>query len=122
MVDAGMPRTVRSGKVKGAQARIHPFSSFTFSFFSVSPLQVSMDFRNGNHKIKDEKSPPTASSPDLAGVAHDERVSRDDIGVALEAQMPIDPAMDKHLTRKFDLHIIPWLFGIWQVDSIPALE
>lgn len=24
-----------------------------------------------------------------------------------------DPALDKRVTRKFDRHIIPWLFGIW---------
>ena len=25
----------------------------------------------------------------------------------------IDPVLDKRVTRKFDRHIIPWLFGIW---------
>ncbi|KAK1625166.1 major facilitator superfamily domain-containing protein [Colletotrichum phormii] len=25
----------------------------------------------------------------------------------------IDPALSKRLDRKFDIHIIPWLFGIW---------
>ena len=25
----------------------------------------------------------------------------------------IDPALDARITRKFDLHILPWLFGIW---------
>lgn len=25
----------------------------------------------------------------------------------------LDPHLDKKLDRKFDLHIIPWLFGIW---------
>jgi hypothetical protein len=24
-----------------------------------------------------------------------------------------DVALDKRLNRKFDLHILPWLFGIW---------
>ena len=23
------------------------------------------------------------------------------------------PELDKRLNRKFDLHILPWLFGIW---------
>ncbi len=34
---------------------------------------------------------------------------------ALEAQNAIDPVLDKKVTRKCDLHIIPWLFGIWYV-------
>lgn len=25
----------------------------------------------------------------------------------------IDPESDRRITRKFDLHIVPWLFGIW---------
>ena len=25
----------------------------------------------------------------------------------------IDPQTEKKLNRKFDLHIMPWLFGIW---------
>lgn len=25
----------------------------------------------------------------------------------------LDPRLDKRLDRKFDLHIIPWIFGIW---------
>lgn len=25
----------------------------------------------------------------------------------------IDPQLDKRLDRKFDSHIVPWLFGIW---------
>ena len=25
----------------------------------------------------------------------------------------IDPQLDKRLNRKFDVHILPWLFGIW---------
>jgi len=24
-----------------------------------------------------------------------------------------NPQLDKRLNRKFDLHILPWLFGIW---------
>ena len=28
-------------------------------------------------------------------------------------QLPIDAAVDKRITRKFDRRIIPWLFGIW---------
>jgi len=24
-----------------------------------------------------------------------------------------DPELDRRLNRKFDMHILPWLFGIW---------
>ena len=30
-----------------------------------------------------------------------------------EDYLPIEPAMQKRLNRKFDLHITPWLFGFW---------
>jgi hypothetical protein len=26
---------------------------------------------------------------------------------------PFDVKLDKRLNRKFDIHISPWLFGIW---------
>ena len=29
-----------------------------------------------------------------------------------------NPELDKRLNRKFDLHILPWLFGIWYILSI----
>ena len=32
---------------------------------------------------------------------------------AVEGQFYIDPVIDARITRKFDLHILPWLFGIW---------
>ena len=25
----------------------------------------------------------------------------------------VDPALDRAITRKFDLHVVPWLFGLW---------
>lgn len=31
---------------------------------------------------------------------------------------PVDPALDRTITRKFDLHIIPWLFGLWLLAFI----
>ena len=30
-----------------------------------------------------------------------------------QGRTAIDPEINKRLDRKFDLHIIPWLFGIW---------
>ncbi|KAK3059445.1 hypothetical protein LTS18_010858, partial [Coniosporium uncinatum] len=30
----------------------------------------------------------------------------------------ISPELDKRLNRKFDLHIVPWLFGLWLLAFI----
>lgn len=30
----------------------------------------------------------------------------------------IDPALDRRITRKFDTHIVPWLFGLWLLAFI----
>jgi hypothetical protein len=32
-----------------------------------------------------------------------------------QTQIEIDPQIDDRVTWKFDIHIIPWLFGIWYV-------
>ncbi|KAK0704319.1 MFS transporter-like protein [Lasiosphaeris hirsuta] len=37
---------------------------------------------------------------------------------ALSAQAEDHPELDKRLNRKFDLHILPWLFGIWLFSFI----
>jgi hypothetical protein len=42
-----------------------------------------------------------------AGETHIEMLRRQ------QTQIEIDPKIDKIVTRKFDLRIIPWLFGIW---------
>lgn len=42
---------------------------------------------------------------------HDVTPTEDNTEVA--AQLEIDPTLEKRITRKCDLHIIPWLFGIW---------
>ncbi|KAK0623998.1 MFS transporter-like protein [Immersiella caudata] len=34
------------------------------------------------------------------------------------SSLPSDPALDRRLNRKFDLHILPWLFGIWLFSFI----
>ena len=30
----------------------------------------------------------------------------------------IDPLLDKRITRKFDTHVVPWLFGLWLLAFI----
>jgi hypothetical protein len=37
----------------------------------------------------------------------------EEVGTDSEGQYELDPVIDKRVTRKFDVHIVPWLFGIW---------
>lgn len=30
----------------------------------------------------------------------------------------LDPELDKRITRKFDTHVVPWLFGLWLLAFI----
>lgn len=30
----------------------------------------------------------------------------------------IDPVLEKRITRKFDTHVVPWLFGLWLLAFI----
>ena len=32
--------------------------------------------------------------------------------------LDIDPALDRAITRTFDKHIVPWLFGLWLLAFI----
>ena len=32
--------------------------------------------------------------------------------------LDVDPAVDRRITRKFDTHIVPWLFGLWLLAFI----
>lgn len=36
--------------------------------------------------------------------------------------MVIDPDVDRRLTRKFDKHVVPWLFGLWLLAFIDRYE
>lgn len=45
----------------------------------------------------------------------DERVEKNG---SVEAHYEVDPVISKRISRKFDLHIIPWLFGIWLLAFI----
>ena len=30
----------------------------------------------------------------------------------------VDPTLDRAITRKFDTHLVPWLFGLWLLAFI----
>jgi len=40
------------------------------------------------------------------------------IGAGDPEEIDIDPALDRAITRKFDKHIVPWLFGLWLLAFI----
>lgn len=51
----------------------------------------------------------------------------DDLGTAeanleviqeINMHQDVDSHLDKKIDRKFDLHIVPWIFGIWSVICI----
>ncbi|KAE9985322.1 hypothetical protein EG328_007575 [Venturia inaequalis] len=54
----------------------------------------------------------------------DEKGNKEDQSSHLEPinpsweDMVIDPDIDKRLTRKFDKHVVPWLFGLWLLAFI----
>ena len=61
-----------------------------------------------------EKELREESPPDTLTNGKDTRnMSAIEKAEVLESQNAIDPVLDKKVTRKCDLHIIPWLFGIW---------
>lgn len=47
---------------------------------------------------------------DVAHIEHAGTVAKEERGARSEIE---DPVLEKRLNRKFDLHILPWLFGIW---------
>lgn len=65
-----------------------------------------------------EKVAPQSSSPASSGtdVNSDQRVQvqqAEKDSHHIETQHEIDPALEKRVLRKCDVHIIPWLFAIW---------
>jgi hypothetical protein len=61
----------------------------------------SSDFGNSEKTILDEKGHETKQTHHL-----------EDADFA-SGDVTIDPALDKRLTRKFDKHVMPWLFGLF---------
>ena len=58
---------------------------------------------------KDMDSSPPAANDKLENGYGEARIEK----LSADEPYDTDPALDKRVTRKFDLHIIPWLFGIW---------
>lgn len=58
---------------------------------------------------------PKAEIPDMDAGLDPEKASGNHVEALRRGQehTDIDPQTEKRLDRKFDLHIMPWLFGIW---------
>ncbi|OCL11192.1 MFS general substrate transporter [Glonium stellatum] len=57
--------------------------------------------------------PPYNKDVDALNAAHIEKINS-----AWEDGSPINSELDKRITRKFDKHIVPWLFGLWLLAFI----
>jgi hypothetical protein len=60
---------------------------------------------------------PAATLLDEKG-ASEERAERLEATSSTYENVAIDPEVDKRLTRKFDRHVVPWLFGMWLLAFI----
>ncbi len=82
--------------------------------FTNGQLKTTDLNQHGSHVL--EHSPklgmPGAEDQKTTGRTHLEKVNSADTVFVL------DPAMDKRITRKFDRHIVPWLFGLWLLAFI----
>lgn len=47
-----------------------------------------------------------------------ETVPIEKLNTTWDDRVPIDPNLDKRITRKFDKHVVPWLFGLWLLAFI----
>lgn len=55
----------------------------------------------------DLKAAGSRANHDKADANHVEKLRQQ------QSHADIDPELDRRLNRKFDLQIVPWLFGIW---------
>jgi hypothetical protein len=64
-----------------------------------------------------QRNPPTLKSPDRKFNVDLDETCVEKLNT-VEIQYEIDPVIDKRAKWKFDLHIVPWLFGIWLLTFI----
>ena len=65
---------------------------------------------------RDESS--VSGSNDLREEAGLEKAHFERVKTIEPEQLGIDPALDHAITRRFDRHIVPWLFGLWLLAFI----
>lgn len=112
-------------KVFSTSALVQPFDKldpnlhifiFPFSF------RQFPSFEPGLSKLANMDNPATMQVPsetllDEKGTKEDQAEHLEPINSSWE-DLVIDPDVDKRLTRKFDKHVVPWLFGLWLLAFI----
>lgn len=78
-------------------------SPFLFVSFHV-PFNLTTSSSNMTEKDPNHSSPPSLRKDGL----EQEEVENEPSTIT-----EVDPTIEKRITRKYDLHVIPWLFGIW---------
>lgn len=61
--------------------------------------------------------------PEKSGLGADGRVEYfdaelDKTNTTWDDSTELDPELDRRITRKFDTHVVPWLFGLWLLAFI----
>lgn len=64
-----------------------------------------------------QRNPPTSKSPDRKFDVDLDETRAEKLNT-VETQYETDLVIDGRVMRKFDLHILPWLFGIWLLAFI----
>ena len=67
---------------------------------------------------RDDDSPVSRSPEDKYEDVQIEKAHFERVTTTESEQLDIDPALDRAITRKFDRHIVPWLFGLWLLAFI----
>jgi hypothetical protein len=72
----------------------------------------NLNLTNPTAAAMDDPEKPTISTSDSPVQVDTEK------GAAATALVSTsNPELDRRLNRKFDLHILPWIFGIWLVNK-----
>lgn len=61
---------------------------------------------------------PLSSSPDIRDEDSLKKAYVEHVEPTYTEFVDIDPALDGAITRSFDKHIVPWLFGLWLLAFI----
>src|SRR5271155_477682 len=64
-----------------------------------------------------QRSSPTSESADRKFNVDLDEACAEKLNT-VETQYETDPVFDRRVTRMLDLHILPWLFGIWLLAFI----
>ncbi|KAK4996636.1 hypothetical protein LTR28_000125, partial [Elasticomyces elasticus] len=64
------------------------------------------------------EKPMSRLDDEKAAIDAYEHIQIEKTNTTWDDRIPIDPALDKIITRKFDRRVVPWLFGLWLLAFI----